>query len=389
MSELNTVQLEKRWIQPTYTRQPIVIVKGKGAYVRDDKGKEYLDLVAGIAVNNLGHCHPRVVDAIKTQAELLIHTSNLYYTEPQVELATLLCEISGMRKVFFGNSGAEAVDGAIKLSRRHTGKTKIIAARGSFHGRTLGSLSVTDSPEYQEPFRPLIPGASFVPYNDPGAIAERIDDETAAVIIEPIQGEGGINIPDENYLGAVRDVCDERNVLLIFDEVQTGFGRTGVWFGKDHTNVVPDIMTLGKAIAGGLPMGAILSKEGVEFAPGEHGSTFGGGPLICSAAIATIEAIKSENLVENSAKMGKFMINKLENLDLSITKEVRGRGLMIGMEITKDGAGIVDIFRESGVLINCTAKTVLRFVPPLIISEGDISRFMQVFDERRDEIESI
>ncbi|RLG33070.1 acetylornithine transaminase [Methanosarcinales archaeon] len=389
MKKLDIIEQEAAWIQPTYTRQPIVLVKGNGAYVWDAEGRKYLDFVAGIAVNNVGHCHPKVVDAIKRQAELLIHTSNLYFTEPQVVLARRLCEIAGMRKAFFCNSGAEAVEGAIKLAKRYTGKSKIIAARGSFHGRTAGSLSLTDSPKYQAPFMPLMPGVEFVPYNDVDTLAERIDDETAAVILEPVQGESGVNIPDDDYLKGVREICDEKEVLLIFDEVQTGFGRTGRWFGKDHADVLPDIMTLGKAIAGGLPMGAVLSSEGVEFAPGEHASTFGGGPLICSAAIATIEAIESEDLVRNSARMGEILLRKLRSLDLSIVREIRGRGLMIGMELEKAGAGIVDIFRESGVLINCTAETVLRFVPPLIIGEREISGLIQVFDERRDEIESV
>jgi acetylornithine/N-succinyldiaminopimelate aminotransferase len=386
---MNIFQEEARWIQPTYARQPIIFVKGSGAYLWDDQGRKYLDFVAGIAVNNVGHCHEKVVDAIKTQAERLIHTSNLYFTEPQVELAKLLCEIAGMKKTFFCNSGAEAVEGAIKLSKRHTGKSKIIAARGSFHGRTLGSLSLTDSPKYQAPFMPLMPGVEFVPYNDADALAEKIDDETAAVIIEPIQGEGGINIPDDDYLKGVREICDEKEVLLIFDEVQTGFGRTGKWFGKDHADVLPDIMALGKAIAGGLPMGAVLAQEGVAFAPGEHASTFGGGPLISRAAVAVIKVIESENLVGNSASMGEILLRELQDLDLSIVAEIRGRGLMIGMELEKAGAGIVDLFRENGVLINCTAETVLRFVPPLIIKEREISRLIQVFDERRDEIESV
>ncbi|MDD4448199.1 MAG: aminotransferase class III-fold pyridoxal phosphate-dependent enzyme, partial [Methanothrix sp.] len=283
---------ESEAIFQTYARQDVLLVRGSGARVWDSEGKEYLDFVAGIAVNNVGHCHPAVAQAISKQAERLIHTSNLYYTENQVLLAEELKALTGMRRAYFCNSGAESVEAALKLTRRATGKSKIVAAERAFHGRTLGALGTTYKSIYREPFRPLNE-ATFVPYNDVEALKAAVTTETGAVILEPVQGEAGVYVGDAEYLRAARQICDDRGSLLIFDEVQTGFGRTGKWFGKEHSAVMPDIITLAKAMAGGLPIGAMLATGSAAeaFAKGDHGSTFAGGPLICAAALAAIQVI--------------------------------------------------------------------------------------------------
>src|SRR5450759_329267 len=290
-----------KYIFQTYTREPIAIRSAKGAIVTDVNGKEYIDCVAGIAVNNVGHCHPIVVDAIKRQEEQLIHVSNLYYTENQALLAQELFNLSGMDRVFYCNSGAEAVEGALKLARKASGKKEFIATEHAFHGRTSGALSVTHKEKYRKPFEPLAP-AIFLPYNDADAIRSAITNDTAGVILEPVQGEGGVIIPSDGYLKEVREICDEKDTLLILDEVQTGFGRTGKWFAREHSRITPDIMTTAKAIGGGFPMGAMLAKEDVaaNFVRGDHASTFGGSALACAAAIANIEVIKKEKLVKRS-----------------------------------------------------------------------------------------
>ena len=299
---------ESEAIIQTYARQDVVLVRGSKARVWDSEGKEYLDFVAGIAVNNVGHCHPAVVEAVARQAETLIHTSNLYYTENQVLLAEELKALTGMKRAYFCNSGAESVEAALKLTRRATGKSKIVAAERAFHGRTLGALGTTYKSIYREPFQPLNE-ATFVPYNDVEALKVCCDGETGAVILEPVQGEAGVYVADAEYLRAARQICDDKGALLIFDEVQTGFGRTGKWFGKDHFGVMPDIITLAKAMAGGLPIGAMLAAGAAAeaFQKGDHGSTFAGGPLICAAALATIQVIKDEKLVQRSEEMGAYL----------------------------------------------------------------------------------
>ncbi|WP_406662616.1 acetylornithine transaminase [Methanolobus sp. ZRKC3] len=365
----------------TYGRQPIVLSKGSGSRVWDVNGNEYIDCVAGIAVNNIGHCHPKMVDALKKQAEELIHVSNLYYTEAQAELAEQLIDITGMGRVFFCNSGTEAVEAAMKLARVATGKTDFIAVEHSFHGRTLGSLTVTYKDMYRNPFKPLIQDELFVPYNDSQAIADAITENTAAVIMEPIQGEGGINVPSDSYLKEVRQICDETGILLIFDEVQTGFGRTGEWFCKDHSGVEPDIMTMAKALGGGFPMGAIAAREGISFGRGEHAATFGGGPLACAAALASIEIIREEKLVQRSKEIGEYFRNKLENMSLDGVVDVRGRGLMLGVELDRKCADLVEHGRKNGVLLNCTSETVLRIAPPLTITKEEIDRVVSVLEQ--------
>ncbi|MBN2469052.1 MAG: acetylornithine transaminase [Deltaproteobacteria bacterium] len=375
----------------TYNRYPIVLVKGDGTRVWDLDGKEYLDFVAGIAVCNLGHCHPAIVEAITTQAQNLLHVSNLYHNKPQIELARLLVESSFADKVFFCNSGAEANEGAIKLARKYMwdafGKERyeIIAAEHSFHGRTLAALTATGQDKMKKGFSPLMPGFVHVPFNSIEAIEQAVTDKTGAILIEPIQGEGGVNCPSDRYLSDVRRFCDENHLLLIFDEVQVGMGRTGMLFAHEHYGVVPDIMTLAKALAGGLPIGAILAREGVarSFTPGTHASTFGGNPLVAAAGIAAVRAITEPTLLEHCRFMGSYFMEQLRNLQRKhrFIKEIRGKGLLIGMELDRPGADIVTVCLEKGILINCIQEKVLRFVPPLTIEKGDIARLIETLDE--------
>jgi len=370
---------ESEAIIQTYGRQDVALVRGLGAKVWDTDGKEYLDFVAGIAVNNVGHCHPGVVEAIKKQAEILIHTSNLYYTENQVCLAEELKKLTGMKKAFFCNSGAESVEAALKLTRRATGKSKIVAAERSFHGRTLGALGATYKAIYREPFRPLNE-ATFVPYNNAEALKAAVTKETGAVILEPVQGEAGVYVADPDYLKAARQICDDAGALLIFDEVQTGFGRTGKWFGKDHSGIQPDIIVLAKALAGGLPMGAMLACEKVSevFQKGDHGSTFAGGALISAAALATIEAIKKEKLVQRSEEMGAYMRSELKKLH---PQDIRGQGLMIGLDLDADCKTLVEKALEKGALINNTGEHTIRLIPPLVVTKEQIDRVVNIIGE--------
>lgn len=376
------IEKDSNYVMQTYGHQPLVLSKGKGAIVQDIYGKEYIDCVAGIAVNNVGHCHPTVVKAIQAQAEKLIHVSNIYYTEIQAEFAETLTSITGMERVFFCNSGAESVEAAMKLARVSTGKTAFVAAEHSFHGRTIGALSVTHKSMYRDPFMPPVSSKTiFVPYSDANAIRQAITENTAAVILEPIQGEGGVNVPAPEYLKEVREICDETDTLLLFDEVQTGFGRTGTWFCKEHFGVEPDIMSMAKALGGGLPMGAIAARDGLSFGRGQHASTFGGGPLVCAAALASIKVIKDEKLLEHSKVMGAYFMKKLAGMARADVVEVRGKGLMIGVEIKYPCGKFVDFAREHGVLLNCTSDSVLRFVPPLVITKEQIDKVVDVLEQ--------
>jgi acetylornithine/N-succinyldiaminopimelate aminotransferase len=375
------IKKDAEYVMQNYGRYDIVLESGKGCIVRDIKGREYIDCVAGIAVNNIGHCHPKLVAAIKEQAGKLIHVSNLYYTAVQAELAKELAGITGMSRVFFCNSGTEAVEAAMKLARVTTGKTDFVAVEKSFHGRTMGSLSVTYKDIYRNPFKPLVQEEKFVPYDDAGALADAITENTAAVIVEPIQGEGGINVPSDEYLQEVRRICDETDTLLIFDEVQTGFGRTGKWFCKEHSGVKPDIMTMAKAMGGGFPMGAIAARDGISFDRGQHAATFGGSPLACAAALASIEVIREENLLRNSQEMGEYFMDRLRNMSLDGVVEVRGRGLMIGVELDRKCADIVESCMEKGVLLNCTSEKVLRIAPPLTINKEQIDAVVDVLEQ--------
>ncbi len=376
----------------TYGRQPIVIDHAHGVKVYDIEGKQYLDFFAGIAVNNVGQTNEKVVSAIQNQAEKLIHCSNIYYNVPGAELAEKLAKLSDFDKVFFSNSGAEANEAAIKLARKFTGKGEIITALESFHGRTMLTVTATGQEKFSKPFKPVPPGFTYVPYNDIKAMEEAIGDDTCAIMLEVVQGEGGINVADKEYMKAVEKLCRDHDILLIIDEVQTGMGRCGTLFAYEEYGIKPDIMSLAKGLGGGFPIGATLAtdKVAVGFEPGDHGSTFGGNPLACAAANAVIDVIQDENLLENSKNMGKYAIEKLNTLKekYDFIADVRGLGLLIGIELSMDGGDIVDKMREKGVLINCTAGKVLRLAPALIITCEDIDTLTQALDEVFTEINS-
>lgn len=380
-----------RWVMNTYGRLQMALVKGEGARVWDADGREYLDFVGGLAVNSLGHCHPAVVRAIAEQAGTLMHVSNLYYIEPQVKLAELLAKNSCADRVFFCNSGAEANEAAIKLARKYarargeSGRYEIITALKSFHGRTLATITATGQAKYQQGFEPLPEGFRYVPFNDPAALREAVGPGTCAVMLEPVQGEGGVYEADPGYLREVRKLCSENGLLLIFDEVQCGLGRTGKFMAYENYGVEPDIFTLAKALGGGFPMGAMAAREEVAaaFVPGDHASTFGGNPLACAAGLAAVDQLVNRGVVENAARVGGYFKNRLAELmgRCQIIREVRGKGLMIGMELTADGRGIVADCQQKGLLINCVNNNVLRFLPPLIITEGDVDRAVDILEQ--------
>ena len=374
----------------TYTRFPVAFVRGEGCMLWDDSGKEYLDFLAGIAVCSLGHCHPAVTRAIEEAARKLIHVSNLFYTYPQVELAAELTRLSFADKVFFSNSGAEANEAAIKLARKYSselfgpGRFHIISMKNSFHGRTMATLSATGQSKVHKGFEPLVEGFAFVDFNSVAAVEAAITDKTCAVLIEPAQGEGGLNFPAPGYLKDLKALCGERKLLLIFDEIQSGLGRTGSLFAYEQEGVSPDIMTLAKALANGLPMGAMLATDEVAraFTPGSHATTFGGGPLIASAALATLKVISGPGFLEKVRETGAYFMSRLGVLKdrFPFVKEVRGRGLMVGMELDVPGAGFVSRCMEKGAIINCTHDTVLRFVPPLIAGRSEVDRMVTILE---------
>lgn len=381
------------YIMNTYNRFPIVLRKGRGMKVWSSDSKEYLDFVGGIAVNVLGHCHPKVVIAIQKQAQRLLHVSNLYHIEPQIKLAKMLVEHSFADKVFFCNSGAEANEAAIKLVRKyakdHFGKDKfeIITALNSFHGRTLATVTATGQEKFQKGFEPLVPGFRYVPFNDINALKSAMTQHTCAVMLEPIQGEGGVKIPGPDYFKNVRELCNKNNVLLILDEVQTGMGRTGKFFAYEHFQITPDIVTLAKGLGSGVPIGAMLASDKVAsaFVPGSHASTFGGNPLVCTAAVATIETILEDGfLLDQCRRMGELLKEGLKSLKKefpSIVIDIRGMGLLIGMELTRECSPIVKACMEKGLLLNCTAGNVLRFTPALIVQEKDIDHMLDILGE--------
>jgi acetylornithine aminotransferase len=381
----------EQYLMNTYARFPISIYRGRGCKVYDLEGREYLDFVAGIAVNVLGHSHPDLVAAIQRQAQSLLHASNLYYTEPQVKLARCLVSHSFADKAFFCNSGAEANEAAIKLARlyghQHHGpeRSEIVTMLGSFHGRTLATLTATGQTKIQKGFEPLLPGFKYVPFNDLPAVEQALDAKTAAVMLEPVQGEGGVHVADRAYLTALRQRCRERDVLLIFDEVQTGMGRTGTLFAYEQLGVQPDIMTLAKGLGGGVPIGACLATEKVAaaFTPGTHASTFGGNPLACAAALAVLNVLLDGRLLDHCRLMGEHLSKGLGELKerLPVVTAVRGLGLLQGLELTIEGKPVVMDCLARGLLINCTVERVLRFVPPLIISQREIDRLLDVLSQ--------
>ena len=385
------VERSDKVIMKTYGRYPIVPVRGEGCRLWDADGKEYLDFLAGVAVNNLGHCHPRVVKAIQDQAATMIHCSNYYQIPQQIELAELLCSHSFADRAFFCNSGAEANEAAIKLARKFSRDTygperfEIITAADSFHGRTMATVSATGQEKVQRFFDPLLHGFKHVPFNDAAAIEAAITPTTCAVMLEPIQGEGGINVPDHDYLAKVRVLCDRHKLILILDEVQTGIGRTGKLFAHEHFGITPDIMTLAKALAGGAPIGTMLAREEIAaaFVPGTHGSTFGGNPLMAAAAIATLRTILEDGLLNRCEEIGEYLQGELTALGkkYSFVKDVRGIGLMIGMGLTIPAGDIVKAGHKRGLLLNVTHDTVLRFVPPLIVTKQEINRMIEILDE--------
>lgn len=385
------IKKEKMYHIPTYSRLPVVFVKGEGTNLLDSDGREYLDFIAGLGVVNVGHRHPRVVEAVKKQAEKLIHVTNLFYTYPQLELAQKLAEISFGDKCFFGNSGAEANEGAVKLVRRYAkmnlgeNKYKIITAFRSFHGRTLKMIAASGQPEKQKPFQPLPPGFVHVPLNDIEALKKAIDDETCGVMLEAIQGEGGVYPCEISYLKEVRKLCDDKKLLLILDEIQTGVGRTGKMFAYQHFGIEPDILTLAKGLASGFPIGVLIAKEEIAeaFKPGDHGSTFGGGPVVCAAANATLAVVLEESLVEKCSDTGEYLKKQLEELEskMEIVKEVRGLGLMLGIELRKDVAkeAVLKALKE-GVIFNNIGTRIIRFLPPLCVTQDEVDKAVGVLE---------
>ena len=389
--EISTTQeLADKYMFKTYGRFPITLVRGKGCRVWDEEGKAYVDFVGGIAVCSLGHSSPLVTRVLKEQSEKLVHVSNLYYTRPQTDLARLLVENSFADRVFFCNSGAEANEAAIKLARRYASekfgldKHVIVSMDNSFHGRTMATLSATGQAKIRIGYDPLLEGFRFAPFNDLQALRDALDDRVCAVIVEPIQGEGGVVCPDSAYLKGVRDLCDERKILLIFDEVQVGMGRTGRLFAYEHFGITPDIMTLAKALGNGLPIGAMLATEELSqaFGPGSHATTFGGTPLVAAVSNAVLKSLLEDGWIDNCREMGHYLKGKLENLakKYSFVKEVRGFGLILGMELKFPCAPIVDACIKEGFLINCAHDTVLRFIPPLSVGKEEIDLLAEALD---------
>jgi len=385
--------LDKKQYLQTFGRFQVTLERGEGSHVWDIEGNEYIDALAGIAVNVLGHNHPNLVKAIREQAGKLLHISNFYLSVPQAMLSKKLIELSGLDRVFITNSGAETVEGAIKIARKYAHSIgrggEIISFQGSFHGRTMATIAMGKT-SMQKGFEPIPAGFHMVPFNDLDAVKQATSKQTAAIIIEPIQGEGGINVASEAFLKDLRTYCDEQNIVLIFDEIQCGIGRTGKMFAKDHIGVQPDIMTLAKALGGGVPIGAILSNEKVSSAMefGDHGTTFGGNPLVTAASLAVLEAIEAENLIEEASKKGQWMRDELAKLALPSIKEIRGKGLMIGIVFDFETKPLVAKMLEKGVLANATAGNVLRLVPPLNIPIADLKRVIEVMHESVNEMKS-
>jgi len=390
LSQNNWQELEQKLFLRTVNRVPVTLVRGQGAWVWDDQGRKYLDFVGGWAVNSLGHCPPVVVKALEKQAKTLIQASNQFYTIPQIELAQLLIEHSCLDRVFFCNSGAEANEGAVKLARRYgklrlNGAYEVLTTYSSFHGRTLAMTAATGQSKFQEPYIPLPDGFINVEYNDVEAIKGATNEKTCAVVLEPVQGEGGVNIPDDDYLQKVQSWCREKGILFILDEVQTGIGRIGTLFAYEQYGVEPDIMTLAKGLGSGVPIGALLAKEEVSvFSPGEHGSTFGGNPLVCAAAHATLKYIIDHNIPAQVKRVGDYFLTRLASLkqQFDFITEVRGRGLLIALEFNQEIAEkLVLACLDRGLLVNKVKPNALRFMPPLIITEKEVEKAIGILGD--------
>ncbi len=391
MKTKELIENEKKYLMQTYNRPNMVLDKGKGLKVWDLEGKLYYDFVGGIAVNALGYSHPKLIQAIKDQAEKLIHCSNLYYSKSQIILAQILVELSCGDKLFFGNSGAEVNEGAIKLAVKYfkdqnKDKYKIIYMKNSFHGRTIATLAATGQYKYQKDYLPLLPKFKEAIFNDLESVKAAVDEKVAAIMCEPIQGEGGIKIATKEFIKGLRELCDKEGILLIFDEIQCGLGRTGKIFAYQHYGVEPDILTIAKSLGGGIPIGAFIAKDKIasSFKPGDHGTTFGGNPVASAAAIAYMKVLQEENLVGKCQKKGEYFKDKLKGLKEKYPEkieEVRGLGLMVGMELKEEGQEIVKKCLKEGVLINCAAKKVLRFLPPLIVKKEEIDYLIEVLDK--------
>lgn len=387
MNPQEIIQAEKQYLAQTYTRPPFVLTHGEGVYVYDTSGNKYLDTAAGIAVNALGYNDPELVKTIQDAASGLLHTSNLFYTEPQVALAQALVEKSFADKVFFANTGTEAMEGALKFARKYhaergdTARKNFVAFRGSFHGRSMGALAATDSEKYQAPFRPLMPGVSFANFNDLDSVSATINDETAAVIIEPVQGEGGIYPANDEFMRGLKKLCKERGALLIFDEIQCGVGRTGKLWGYEWSGVTPDIMTVAKPLAGGLPIGAILMTDTVAASmhAGEHGTTFGGGAFITAIGLAVFNRVSDPKFLAHVNETGNYLMERMSEINSPHIKEVRGRGLMVGVELDVEAAKIRDLGYEYGLLLIQAREKVVRFVPPLIFQKSHVDELADKF----------
>lgn len=387
---MNISEKADKYIMPTYGKRQLTLVKGEGCRVNDDQGKSYLDFLSGLGVNNVGHCNPDIVAAATEQLGKLIHTSNLYYTAPQADLAEMLVEKTFADQVFFCNSGAEANEAAIKLIRKYAsengfkGSPEIISMYGSFHGRTMATISATGQPKYQEGFEPLLPGFKFVPFNDLDAVRKAVNHNTIGLMVEPVQGEGGVNIPPVEYLKGLREICDEHKILLFFDEVQCGTGRTGHLFAYQKYGVVPDILTVAKGLGGGLPIGAMLAGRELTrvFVPGTHASTFGGNPVVCAAGCAVMRLLFEGGLLENARRMGTLFVEKLEALvsKLNLPAEIGGCGLMIRIKLPGQAARVFNAAREKGLLLNAIGADIVRILPPLIVSETEIDESIAILE---------
>jgi acetylornithine/N-succinyldiaminopimelate aminotransferase len=389
MSNREIIEATDRTQVGVYARYPVAFVRGEGARLWDADGKRYLDFFTGLAVNNLGHGHPRVVAAIHAQSGKLLHVSNVYYNEPSARLGTLLIEHSFAERVFFCNSGAEANEAAIKLARRHgsrhlDGRYEILTVLGSFHGRTIATLSATAQEKYQSGFQPLLQGFRYVRFGDVAAMRAAVRPETVAILVEPIQGEGGVNVPPAGYLRQLRELCDEKRMLLMLDEVQVGMGRTGTLFAYEQEGIRPDVVTLAKAIGGGLPLGAMLTTEAIAASldAGAHGSTFGGNPLTCAAGVAVVEALRHDGVLENCRIVGERLREGLLALakQMPMIRDVRGRGLILGIELDRPGRPFVAAALERGLVVNCTAENVIRLLPPLTLSAAEADEGLAILE---------